>query len=177
VSIAVIVPSATPPQFDSVGPWHTRIPISVAASTSTSSTPIVYFATTRSSGELSMILRLIGTLRMDVPMSACAPCAIRISSGSPFPCGVSHDALPTRSSHPSASSRFSESRASSTGAKMNTFAELIASFLLVRRRLPSPVASARIRVARPWALEGLTACNGRGSGLSSGHRSAPRRST
>src|SRR4030095_4821169 len=62
-----MVPSATPPQFDSVGPWQTRMPISVAASTSTSSTPIVYLATIRSSGELSMILRLIGTFPMHVP--------------------------------------------------------------------------------------------------------------
>ena len=68
--MAVIVPSATPPQFDSVGPWQTRMPISVAASTSTSSTPIVYLATIRSSGELSMIVRLMGTFRIDVPMSA-----------------------------------------------------------------------------------------------------------
>ena len=126
VSIAVIVPSATPPQFDSVGPWQTRIPISVAASTSMSSTPIVYFATTRSSGELSMIRRLIGTFRMEVPMSAWAPCAMRTSSGSLFACGVSQAAWPRRSSQPSASSRVWLSRASATGAKMNTFGELIA---------------------------------------------------
>ena len=54
VSMPVMVPSATPPQLDSVGAWHTMIPISVAASTSMSSTPMVYFATTRRSFELCM---------------------------------------------------------------------------------------------------------------------------
>ena len=42
-------------------------------------------------------------IRMDVPMRAWVPCAMRISSGSLSPCGVSH-AFPRRSSHPSASS-------------------------------------------------------------------------
>ena len=170
----VIVPSATPPQFDSVGPWQTRIPISVAASTSTSSTPIVYFATIRSSDELSMILRPIGTLRIEVPMSACAPCAMRISSGSPLPSGVSQAGLPRESWQPSASSRMWLSRASSTGAKMNTLGELIVRFLLARHGLPMPVASARIPVHRAPSLDGLTACTGCPTALSS---SGPRRST
>ena len=76
------------------------MPSSVADSTSTSSTPIVYLAITRSPAELSMTFRLIGALRIDVPMSASQPVAIWASSPSLLPWGVSHDALPRRSSHP-----------------------------------------------------------------------------
>ena len=56
----VMVVSATPKQFDSVGAWHTMTPSSVAASVSMSSTPTVYFATTRRRCDACMMRRLIG---------------------------------------------------------------------------------------------------------------------
>src|ERR1051326_7637445 len=85
----VIAPSATPPQLDSVGECVTRMPNSVAASTSTSSTPIVYLATMRRLFELCMIFCVIGVLRIDVPTSASAPSDICAISSSLSPCGVS----------------------------------------------------------------------------------------
>ena len=160
--MAVIVPSATPPQFDSVGPCVTRIPSSVAASTSTSSVPIVYLATMRSRSELSMMVRLMGAFRMEVPMRASHPLAMPTISASLFPCGVSQEALPRISSHPFASRVRCVSGASFTGAKMNTLASLIAhSFASgssgLRRRDPTSALlpwrsdSARIRHERPTA--------------------------
>ena len=69
------VPSATPQQFDSVGPWQTRMPSSVAAAMSTSSVPTVHFATTRRSGLASRIRRVSRLERIDVPSNASAPSA------------------------------------------------------------------------------------------------------
>ncbi len=78
----VTVVSATPKQLDSVGAWQTMTPRSVAASVSTSSTPTVYFAMTRSRCEACMIRRLMGVWRMDVPMSATASRAAATTSSS-----------------------------------------------------------------------------------------------
>src|SRR3989442_5069964 len=125
VSMAVIVPSATPPQFDSVGLWVTRMPSFVAVSTSTSSTPIVYLATMRSRSELCMIAPVMGELRMEVPTRASQPAAMRAISASLFPCGVSQEALPRISSHPWASSVLCVSREPSAGAKTKTLADFM----------------------------------------------------
>ena len=46
------------------------MPSSVAASVSMSSTPTVYLATTRSRCDASMMRRLIGVWRIEVPISA-----------------------------------------------------------------------------------------------------------
>jgi hypothetical protein len=71
-SMKAMVVSATPKQLDSVGAWHTITPNSVAASTSMSSTPTVYFATMRRRCEACMMRRLIGVCRIEVPISATA---------------------------------------------------------------------------------------------------------
>ncbi len=78
----VTVVSATPKQFDSVGAWHTMMPSSVAASVSMSSTPTVYFATTRSRCEACMMRRLIGVCRIEVPIRATASRAASTTSSS-----------------------------------------------------------------------------------------------
>ena len=78
----VTVVSATPKQFDSVGAWQTMMPSSVAASVSMSSTPTVYFATTRSRCEACMMRRLIGVCRIEVPISATASRAASTTSSS-----------------------------------------------------------------------------------------------
>ena len=78
-SISAIAPSATPPQFASVGQCVTSTPSALAASRSTSSTPIVYFATMRRSGEIERNSRSI-TPRNVAPSSASAPRASRASS-------------------------------------------------------------------------------------------------
>src|SRR2546423_954400 len=137
VSMAAMVPSATPPQLDSVGLWATRIPRSVAASTSTSSVPIVYLATMRRRSELSMIVRLMGALRIDVPISASQPRAISTISASLLPCGVSQDALPRISSQPFSSSFRWVSAASATGAKIRTLATLMVIFPSGGARAPA----------------------------------------
>ena len=156
--MAVIVPSATPPQFDSVGPCVTKIPSSVAASTSTSSVPMVYLATMRSRSELSMIARLMGAFRMEVPMRASHPLAMPTISASLLPCGVSQEAFPRISSHPFASRVRCVSGASFTGAKMNTLASLIAHtpsnrvVTLIGALDPAPVPSCRGPASRPESV-------------------------
>src|ERR1043165_8987956 len=125
----VIAPSATPPQLDSVGECVTRMPNSVAASTSTSSTPIVYLATMRRLFELCMIFCVIGVLRIDVPTSASAPSDMCAISSSLSPCGVSQFALPCLRSQPAASSILSLSPVGSAGANTKTFALAMSSLL------------------------------------------------
>ena len=116
-----IVLSATPKQLDSVGAWHTITPRSVAASTSTSSTPTVYFATTRSRCEACMMRRLIGVWRIDVPISATASRAASTTAGSWSMRGNCQSRSPNTSSQPRLSSASMVSGGSSRGEKIRIF--------------------------------------------------------
>jgi hypothetical protein len=78
-SMSAIVPSATPPQFASVGQCVTSTPSALAASRSTSSTPIVYFATILRSAEIERNAWSI-TPRKVAPRSAAVPLARSASS-------------------------------------------------------------------------------------------------
>jgi hypothetical protein len=120
-SMKVMVVSATPKQFDSVGAWHTITPRSVAASVSTSSTPTVYFATMRSRCDACMIRRLIGVWRMDVPMSATASRAASTTASSQLVRGNCQSRSPNTSSQPRPSSAVMVSGGSSRGAKIRIF--------------------------------------------------------
>ena len=77
-------------------------PRSVAASVSMSSTPTVYFATTRSRCEACMMRRVIGVWRMDVPISATASRAASTTASSCAARGNCQSWLPSTISQPSA---------------------------------------------------------------------------
>ena len=77
-----MAPSATPPQFAWVGAWVTMTPKSVAASTSMSSVPTVHLAMMRSRCAPSMMRRLTGELRIEVPVIATASAAFAAMSSS-----------------------------------------------------------------------------------------------
>ena len=117
----VTVVSATPKQLDLVGAWHTMTPRSVAASMSMSSTPTVYFATTRRRCEACMMRRLIGVWRIDVPISATASRAASTTASSCVVRGNCQSRSPNTTSQPMPSSALMVSGGSSRGAKIRIF--------------------------------------------------------
>ena len=107
------VPSATPPQLASVGQCVTSTPRAVAASRSTSSTPMVYLETMRNSGNRSRKAPSMGARLTVAPISASAPRASSNKASRSMP--ERQDVRPTTTSHPASRMRRWESPEASTG--------------------------------------------------------------
>src|SRR5680860_10179 len=93
------------------------MPNSVAASTSTSSTPMLYLAIIRRWSDASMIRRVIGELRIEDPQKASLPRANSYISSSSSPCGLCQPALPRTTSHPASAKHIVCTRLAAHGSE------------------------------------------------------------